>query len=694
MSFGLAASIDDYFPHKVEPSASNYGQTGLFETPSAKFMEEGSLRLTFSASYPNEYTTLTATPFSWMEASFRYSEVKNRLYGPRSFSGNQSWKDKSFDIKLRLFKENYFLPDVALGLRDIAGTGIFSSEYIVATKSIGEFHVTAGIGWGVLGTDANIKNPMLSFDSKYQQRPSQFGLGGDFNYKDWFRGNAALFGGFEYDLKKYGLRITAEYDTSNPDVVSFIPMKVDSRINIGLKYYLSESLNLGFSFDRGSQFRIYFALKGGFSKDTLPKPRPKNVIPLSKEQKTKSFNDKSLFYRSLNKSLQDEIIYIQGANYHSDSVDVAIATSKFSSFTRTAGRTARIVSALSVDEVKDINIFSMNGDLEVAHFKINKKNFDLATKKKSSTSELLINTKVRSPNKKPLYTSAEFQPRVNFPEFTWKMSPALKHQIGGPEGFYLGQLWWKTDTTIKFKRSLSLYTSFGINIYDTFKNLNNPSDSTLPHVRSDVQDYLTEGKNNIQRMQLEYIFSPYKDWFVRADFGILEEMFGGFGGEIFYRPFDRNISFGLSAHRVKQRDYDQRFSFRDYVTNTGHLAIYYDFPDGITSQVAMGKYLAGDKGVTLDLGKRFGSGFAIGVFATKTDVSKEEFGEGSFDKGFYFSIPTSLFYSDYRTGSISFGMHPLTKDGGSFLNQHNSLFSILGDSNRNNIMKDWKDILD
>ena len=270
MSFGLAASIDDYFPHKVEPSASNYGQTGLFEIPSAKFMEEGSLRLTFSASYPNEYTTLTATPFSWMEASFRYSEVKNRLYGPRSFSGNQSWKDKSFDVKLRLFKENYLLPDVALGLRDIAGTGIFSSEYIVATKSIGEFHVTAGIGWGVLGTDDNIKNPMLSFDSKYQQRASQFGLGGDFNYKDWFRGNAALFGGFEYDLKKYGLRITAEYDTSNPDVVAFIPMKVDSRINLGLKYYLSESLNLGFSFDRGSQFRIYFALKGGFSKDTLP----------------------------------------------------------------------------------------------------------------------------------------------------------------------------------------------------------------------------------------------------------------------------------------------------------------------------------------------------------------------------------------------------------------------------------------
>ena len=31
------------------------------------------------------------------------------------------------------------------------------------------------------------------------------------------------------------------------------------------------------------------------------------------------------------------------------------------------------------------------------------------------------------------------------------MSPALKHQIGGPEGFYLGQLFWKTDTTINLE---------------------------------------------------------------------------------------------------------------------------------------------------------------------------------------------------------------------------------------------------
>ena len=116
-------------------------------------------------------------------------------------------------------------------------------------------------------------------------------------------------------------------------------------------------------------------------------------------------------------------------------------------------------------------------------------------------------------------------------------------------------------------------------------------------------------------------------------------------------------------------------------------------PYQLRSQFLIGKYLAGDKGATLDVSKRFKSGFTLGVFATKTNLSAEEFGEGSFDKGFYISVPTQLFYSDYRSGNISFGLHPLTKDGGALLNKHNSLIGILGDSNSSSLIRDWDNIL-
>jgi len=686
------SSVEDYYPYKVVPSASNYGNTGILEMPNARMMPEAQLRFNFSASYPHEYTSLTASPFTWLEATYRYAEIKNQRYGPAVYSGNQSLKDKGFDIKTLIRKETYYLPAISIGLRDIAGTGLFSSEYLVSSKKIGPLDLSIGLGWGVLGTANNISNPLSSIRDSFKVRNDSLGEGGSFSFDNWFSGNAAIFGGVEYNLPKKGLRLKLEYDTSNPDDREIVE-EVESRFNLGLSYAFSENLTFSSSLERGSQFRVGFTLSGNFLNDTITKPSPKTVQKLNKAQINRVKENNDIFYRSLNLSLRDESIFIQAANLKEKEIDVAIASSRFFSQTRPIGRTARIVSALSPEEIEKINIHTMNGDFEVAKVSLGREYFEKSDAGYLSSTELLKLSSLDSKSSKPLYEDAAFMPKVSFPEVSWNMSPALKHQIGGPEGFYLGQLIWKTDVNLKLKRNLSLHSSFGINIYDTFSDLNNPSSSTIPHVRSDIQEYLTQGKNNIQRMQLVYYGTPYNDIFTRLDVGYLEEMFGGVGGEVLYRPFNKKFSLGMTLHRVKQRDYDQLFSFRDYATTTGHLGIYYDLPQRIRSTLLIGKYLAGDKGATLDLSKRFQSGFTLGIFATKTNLSSEEFGEGSFDKGFYISIPTQLFYSDYRTGVISFGLHPLTKDGGAILNKYNSLIGILGDSNSSSLERDWDNIL-
>lgn len=675
------------------PTSSNYGNTGIIELPNARFLPEASLRFNFSSSFPHEYTALTGSPFNWLEATYRYTEIKNKNYGPARYSGNQSLKDKGFDLKVLLLKESYKLPSVALGLRDIAGTGLFSSEYIVSTKRFNFVDLTIGLGWGVLGTDNNYSNPFEGLNDSFKIRNDKLGEGGTFSYKNWFSGDTALFGGLEYDFPKKGLKLKLEYDTSNPDQ-RLVVNKVRSRLNIGIDYLYSKNLHLSSSFERGSQFRLSFRLIGNFLKDTIPKPKPKTVQRLNKVQKDKILQDNGIFYRSLNLSLRDESIYLQAANLKENQVDIAIASSRFRTLTRSAGRAARIASSLAPDNIEKINILSMNGDLEVAKLTINRKYFEKADKSDISSTELFQLTSIVASEESPLYSTAKFQPTIKFPEFSWSMAPGIKHQIGGPEGFYLGQLFWKTDTSLKIRRNLSLHASFGVNIYDTFKGLNNPSSSQIPHVRSDIQDYLSEGKNNIQRLQLEYFYTPYKDVYTRFDLGYLEEMFGGLGGEILYRPFKKRYAIGITAHKVKQRAFDQRFGFRDYTTNTGHLGIYFDLPYQIQSQVLIGKYLAGDKGITLDLSRRFNSGFTMGIFATKTNLSAEEFGEGSFDKGFYISIPVQLLYSDFRSGNISFGLHPLTKDGGAILNKRNSLIGVLGDTNLDAFVRDWEELLD
>ena len=57
-------------------------------------------------------------------------------------------KIKGFNFKLRI-KKKIPLPAIAIGINDVAGTGLFSSEYIVASMGIGNIDYHFGLG-GVL----------------------------------------------------------------------------------------------------------------------------------------------------------------------------------------------------------------------------------------------------------------------------------------------------------------------------------------------------------------------------------------------------------------------------------------------------------------------------------------------------------------------------------------------------------------
>ena len=307
----LNASLEDYYPYESGPTSSNYGNTGLLEMPSARFMKEGTVKFGISASYPNEYTFLTTSPFSWLEAGYRYTEQKTRKYGPFIYSGNQTLKDKGFDIKFRVLEESFYLPSVAIGVRDMAGTGLFSGEYIVGSKKFGRLDLSVGIGWGLLGADGYIKNPLTSLHEGFETRSASYGTeGGEFNVADWFSGErAALFGGFEYSFPKQGLSLKLEYDTSNPDLgISGPAMEVKNRFNIGVTRSFGKFIDLGLSFERGTQVRFSFVMKGNYAKEGMvPKlEAPKNVIPLDAKQKELVASDKEILYRSVNKGLKEE----------------------------------------------------------------------------------------------------------------------------------------------------------------------------------------------------------------------------------------------------------------------------------------------------------------------------------------------------------------------------------------------------
>ena len=103
----------------------------------------------------------------------------------------------------------------------------------------------------------------------------------------------------------------------------------------------------------------------------------------------------------------------------------------------------------------------------------------------------------------------------------------------------------------------------------------------------------------------------------------------------------------------------------DYKTNTGFLSLYYASPFyNYDFAIHIGKYLARDTGATIEVRRTFDNGFSVGAFATFTNVSAADFGEGSFDKGLYFKIPFDSFLPNNQRGSYSAFIRSLQRDGG------------------------------
>lgn len=176
-------------------SASDWGSIGLLQTPTARLGPAGRVSTTISHASPYTRYGAILQPFDWLEAGFLYTDISNRLYGP-AIAGDQSRKDKQVDVKVRLMQETASLPQVAIGARDIGGTGLFSGEYLVASKRFGDFDISLGLGWGYVGGRGNLKNPLAIFSSKFDTRPPpEPGQGGEFNTGTYFRGPTALFGG-------------------------------------------------------------------------------------------------------------------------------------------------------------------------------------------------------------------------------------------------------------------------------------------------------------------------------------------------------------------------------------------------------------------------------------------------------------------------------------------------------------------
>ena len=695
-SFSLYADNSFYIFGSQHSSLNSFGETGIIVIPNAEIKGAGSVNFSFSTNEIYKYGALTVSPFNWLEASYFYYRPRDLFWAGPSTRGQ--YLDKGFSVKFnREFSENFVL---AIGLSDFAGTGLFTREYIIGTLKKEGYRLSAGLGFGKFADQDNFSNPFGVINSGFRTRPvssSSYNRGGSPSYDQWFRGDASFLFGAEFflpgKLKNTSLKIDFDpfdyinsFSNAGIEGADIELRQKDSKINIGLHRWFGDNVSFGIYLIKGNTLNFTFSLGGNFSKSFFQKKLPSTTVVDSQKGGTPLES----FYEDLIFNINRKSIFLQSAELSNGDLKVAVASSKFRNpihVHAVLGETVTEIQKSDSIVIDTLTTVGVNVGHELNQITSPLKDF---ANRNSAIIELVAKESVLAAGDGDAYRSYEFRPTIKYPASFTGIAPALVNHIGDPVKFYYGGIILRLDNEIQFSSRLQLNTEIHQNIINNFDEKRNFPDSLLPRVRTDIVSYLQESDTYISQMQLDYFFNPYKEVFGKISAGILENMYAGAGVEFLYKPFKRNFSIGLEAYRAKKRAFDRRFDLLDYEINTGHINFNYHLPQwGILGTFSYGKYLAGDEGYTFDISRRLSSGFRTGVFFSRTNVSAEKFGEGSFDKGFYFQIPIDLFLNDYRGGYINFKLRPLTRDGGQKLEAGNDLIGIMHSTSRAEIERDW-----
>ncbi len=615
---------------------NNHGSVGLINLPTARLFDESSFGFTIYDGSPDQKITMTSSPFDWLEASFFYTNIKNKPYCLNDLEPicDQDYKDKGFNFKIRL-KEEGLWPSVAIGINDIAGTGLYGSEYIVGSYGVNKTDFHFGLGWGQLnGSARNFNNPLGKLNDTFFDRPKRTeDQGGQFQLSRYFSGDTVspFFGVTHVFSDKYIFKL--EYDTTQtPGSIGYEEAKQD--FSVGFDFSLTKNFTIGISSERGSFTSIRLTYKNN-SKASKPKYDYKEA--------THKQTDSSYvrFIRNLNENGIGVNKIIEGAD------EIGIEMSQF-----------------------------VHPNLDVIDEIIRRASYNAGIQKPIKKDLRIADLKARSEYNEAFEKSAKLiYERQTKNKFKTNTRLSIRPFLASREEFFKGALMIENNSEYSFQDNFFFSSNLKYSLADNFDDLKYPPVDTYPaQVRSDVKDYLKNFNEGIfiGRAQFDYHLSPKKNHHIMMSAGILEEMFNGAGFEYLYYDQDSNYAVGFEMFDVKKRDYMMRFGTLDYRNVTAHLNFYYRNYGRLPfdTKISYGEYLAGDEGLTIDLSRSFSNGTKFGIFASFTDVSTDDFGEGSFDKGIYFNIPVF-------GNLINYSWRPLTKDPGAKLNRKHSLYDLL-----------------
>ena len=621
-------------------NAQDYGGVGYIDMPSAYMLGDADIKITHSRDFFHEGTAVTYQITPFLMSTFRYS----------GFHTSWIW-DRNIEVKARLLKESSYLPEVSLGIRDIGGTAIFGGEYLVASKSFNNLSFSLGMGWGRLSGDSQFTNPLTFISDQYKTRGGSTGLGGTVRGSDFFSGESVgFFGGLSYQLSNLPIELQVEYSSDNFSGDNSTNIEYATQINYGIKWNRNDNTAFTLSRQHGD-----WGLTADFVANTRDTPR---------SYKTDLSNLSSLLPGSISNNLFELLnydAYRRGLNIIDGEIDedeivLIISASRINYVEDLVTETMDLLSIHLPENIDHARIILLDEGFQLYEIDVDLYAYRLERSMGAATLSGL-----------DVYSSPFWGTR-GISDFNLDWSLKFRQQIFDPDNPLRPWLTFGPNITFRLPREWVLLGRYEWSIYDEFDDNRRDANSRLPHVRTELMRYLTEGKSGLDYLYINKRGNIDSTWKYDISFGYLEWMYAGLNIDLLnYNPFS-DFAYGISFARLRQRAFDRGLGFNELDATTFFVSGYWDSPFyDMDIALHAGQYLAGDKGATIDIRRSFESGWEIGAFATFTDVSAKDFGEGSFDKGLYFSVPWSNYINQNISRRGRNKIRFIQRDGGQYL---------------------------
>ncbi len=670
----------------VAETLSSFGTPGLIDMPNAAVLPDGHVAVTTNTFENNQRYTLTFQILPKVYGAFRYSILRDLV--PTGPNGGDVF-DRSFDLHVQLLEERANRPALAFGLRDIAGTSLFSSEYVVATKSIApNLSVTGGLGWGRLAQRGSFSNPLGIFSSGFDTRAPR-ATTGQLAFDSFFQGPVAFFGGAEVALNDR-LSLQIEYSSDAYDRERAVGnANIDSPFNVGFSY----------QFDHGSQLRGYVlggttaGLQYSYVFDPgqrrVPSGRDVAPRPFSKGPKVpvdlRGQSERQTVEARLRGGLKQAGLALHRFGVEGARARIWVENERWDIEAQAIGRVARVLTQTLPEQIETFEIALLHRGVPISTVTLRRDDLIELERDLDGAWRSLARARISDASR----TAPPPAAKEAFPVIEFGIGPYVALSFFDPDQPVRADAGVQLSKAYRPAPGLTFSGVFRQPLVGNIEDARRISDSALPRVRSDAVLYAQQSEFEINELTAEYLFRPGKDLFGRVTAGYLEAMFGGLSTELLWFPVESRLALGLELNYARQRDFDMLFGFRGYDVLTGHGSLYYDLGKGFSTQLDIGRYLAQDWGATFTLTREFNNGFRIGGFFTLTDVPFSQFGEGSFDRGITVEIPLSWLTGRATRRSFRQVIRPLQRDGGARLNVSNRLYDAIRDYRAQRLSAGW-----